>query len=100
MVACVLEIPPTWLGDMETSNLSTAKTLDRPTELGFLTKQEEWQEDLVIMGRYQLQISARATNGKLRESLVRLKESGVIEMEELKRGEWWYIREAKRVMRN
>lgn len=68
MVACVLEIPPTWLGDMETSNLSTAQTLDRPTELGFLTKQEEWQEDLVIMGRYQLQVSARATNGKLREA--------------------------------
>jgi hypothetical protein len=68
MVACVLEIPPTWLGDMETSNLSTATTLDRPTELGFLTKQEEWQEDLVVMGRYQLQMSAAAVNGKLREA--------------------------------
>lgn len=68
MVACVLEIPPTWLGDMETSNLSTAKTLDRPTELGFLLKQEEWQEDLVVLGKWALKVSAGATSGKLTEA--------------------------------
>ncbi len=67
-VACVLEIPPTWLGDMETSNLSTAKTLDRPTELGFLLKQEEWQEDLVVLATYALKVSAGAASGKLKEA--------------------------------
>lgn len=68
MVACVLEIPPTWLGDMETSNLSTAQTLDRPTELGFLLKQEEWQEDLVVLGRWALECSKGAASGKLKEA--------------------------------
>ncbi len=69
MAACALDIPPTWMGDMETSNLSTAQTLDRPTELGFLLRQEEWQEDLVVMGRYALGISARAPSGKLRAAM-------------------------------
>lgn len=68
-VACVLEIPPTWLGDMETSNLSTAKTLDRPTELGFLLKQEEWQEDLTVLATYALEVSAGASSGRLKEAL-------------------------------
>lgn len=67
MAACGLGIPPTWLGDMETSNLSTAQTLDRPTELGFLLKQEEWQEDLVVMGRYALKVSLGAPSGRLHE---------------------------------
>jgi hypothetical protein len=84
MVACVLEIPPTWLGDMETSNLSTALTLDRPTELGFQLKQEEWQEDLAVMARYQLEVSGMAVNGKLREA-----KKGAVA-----------IREAARVIRN
>lgn len=69
MVACCLDIPPTWLGDMETSNLSTAQTLDRPTELGFLLKQEEWQEDLTVMGIYALRVSQGAPSGLLREAL-------------------------------
>lgn len=69
MVACAMEIPPTWLADMETSNLSTAMTLDRPTELGFMSRQEEWQEDLVTMGRYALDMSKRAPKGRLREIL-------------------------------
>ncbi len=71
MVACVLEIPPTWLGDMETSNLSTAQTLDRPTELGFLLKQEEWQEDLTVMGMYALEVSKGAPSGRLREAITK-----------------------------
>lgn len=80
-VACVLEIPPTWLGDMETSNLSTAKTLDRPTELGFLLKQEEWQEDLVVLATYALEVSDGAPNGRLREAMNRrISEGKLLEM--------------------
>jgi hypothetical protein len=92
MVACALEIPPTWLGDMETSNLSTAQTLDRPTELGFLLKQEEWQEDLVTMGMYALRVSKSAPSGRLRESLkegakaVEIREAARV----TKRGHWVY----------
>jgi len=96
MVACVIGIPPTWLGDMETSNLSTAQTLDRPTELGFLLMQEEWQEDLVVMGRYALQVSKAAPSGKLKEALQeRWKASNMIlDMTKIE------IREAGRKMKN
>lgn len=62
-------IPPTWLGDMETSNLSTATTLDRPTELGMRARQTEWEDDLTILAKFALKCSAGAASGKLRESL-------------------------------
>jgi hypothetical protein len=65
----VFGIPPTWLGDMETSNLSTATTLDRPTELGMRARQMEWEDDLVTISKFVLSVSAGATSGKLRESL-------------------------------
>ena len=41
-------LPPTFLGDMQTSNLATATSLDRPTETVFLSLQEEWTEDLEV----------------------------------------------------
>src|SRR6185369_3187941 len=68
MVACVLGIPPTFLADLETANLATATTLDRPTELNFLEKQEAWREDLMTIAMYVLRVSGGATSGKLRES--------------------------------
>jgi len=66
-VALVFEIPPTMLGDMETSNLATATTLDRPTELGMLGKQERWREVLVTIATYVLNVSKGAASGKLVE---------------------------------
>lgn len=68
MVAIVLGVPPTWLGDLETANLSTATTLDRPTELGFVAKQSEWQEDLTTIAKFVLAVNGGAAGGKLRES--------------------------------
>ena len=68
MVACVLEIPPTWLGDMETSNLSTAQTLDRPTELGMLEKQERWREVLITIAKFVLNVDQQAESGMLKEA--------------------------------
>jgi len=92
MAACCLDVPPTWLGDMETSNLSTAQTLDRPTELGFLLRQEEWQEDLSVMGIYALQTSARAPSGRLRGALQKRPAGGEVRIQEasrvLHRGHW------------
>lgn len=64
-------IPPTWLGDMETANLSTATTLDRPTELGMRARQIEWEEDRAVMGKYALTVAAGAPNSKFREALTR-----------------------------
>ena len=65
----VFGIPPTWLGDMETSNLSTATTLDRPTELGMRCRQTEWEDDLTIIAKFVLETSAGAPSGRLREAL-------------------------------
>lgn len=60
-------IPPTFVGDMQTSNLATATSLDRPTETVFLSLQEEWIEDLTVIYAYALECALRAP-GKLRES--------------------------------
>lgn len=68
MVACVFGIPPTFLADMETANLATATSLDRPTELNFLEKQEAWREDLLTIARYVLSVSAGASGGRIREA--------------------------------
>ena len=74
----VFGIPPTWLGDMETSNLSTATTLDRPTELGMRCRQTEWEDDLTVIAKYVLEVSSGAPSGKLREALDRRNLSKVI----------------------
>jgi hypothetical protein len=69
MVAMVFGIPESFFSDMNTSNLATATSLDRPTELGFMAKQEEWREDLAIMITYALRMSVTGPSGKLREAL-------------------------------
>ena len=68
MCCMVKGLPPTFLGDMQTSNLATATSLDRPTETVFLSLQEEWIEDLTTIISYALSKSLRAPNGKLREA--------------------------------
>lgn len=68
MVGIVVGIPPTWMGDLDTANLSTATTLDRPTELGFEEKQQEWREDFLTMCGFVLKVSAGAASGTLREA--------------------------------
>ena len=71
MAAICMDIPPTWIGDMETANLATATTLDRPTELAFLHKQERWKELLPRAVTFAMETQIRAVNGKLREKLVK-----------------------------
>ena len=85
MVACVLRIPPTYLADMETSNLATATTLDRPTELGFLEFQEEWREDLITLAKFAVSVSGKAMNGKVREALGKDGDGKVVVLEAARR---------------
>jgi len=94
MVGLVFEIPPTWLGDMETANLSTATTLDRPTELGMIAKQESWREVLIMIAAYVLSVSQSAPGGKLREA--RKGNRRVVEMARKRKanGQWVYVAEA------
>ena len=68
MCCMVKGLPPTFLGDMQTSNLATATSLDRPTETVFLSEQEEWIEDLGVIVSFALSKSLRAPGGKLREA--------------------------------
>lgn len=74
-VAMCFGIPVTWLGELETANLATATTLDRPTELGFLEKQEAWVEDLTIMAKYVLEAAGKAPGGRLVESTTKILET-------------------------
>lgn len=75
MCCIVVGVPETFLGDVKTGNLATAASLDRPTELIFMEKQEEWREDLITIAQYVLDTSKGAASGKLRSSLQTLKMS-------------------------
>lgn len=73
MVWRVFGLPETFGGDVNTGNLATAQSLDRPTELNFLEKQEAWREDLNVIARYVLQVSLGSASGQLREAWERRK---------------------------
>jgi hypothetical protein len=70
-VAMVFGLPESFFSDMNTSNLATATSLDRPTQLNFLEKQEAWREDLTTIARFVLEVSMGAAGGQLREALNR-----------------------------
>lgn len=72
-VAMVFGIPESFFADMNTSNLATATSLDRPTQLNFLEKQEAWREDLTTVAKYVLRVSMGAPAGRLREAMERRK---------------------------
>lgn len=83
LMCCMVKgVPETFLGDVSTGNLATATSLDRPTETVILENQEGWVEDLEVIAKYVLAVSAGAPSGKLRESL---KDSSVIIREGAKR---------------
>jgi hypothetical protein len=73
MCCMVVGVPETFLADVSTGNLATATTLDRPTELAFVEKQEAWREDLITIAQYVLQVSGGAAGGKFKASLDRRK---------------------------
>jgi hypothetical protein len=61
-------LPETFFGDASTGSLATAVSLDRPTELKFLERQERWRAVLQVIVTYALQQSNKAPKGKLREA--------------------------------
>lgn len=68
MVAAHFGIPETFLGDASVGSLATSQSLDRPTELKFLERQEMWREDLQVICGEALGRSQRAPNGRMREA--------------------------------
>jgi hypothetical protein len=95
MCCMVVGVPETFLADVSTGNLATATTLDRPTELVFIERQEAWREDLVAIAKYVLSVSAGAPGGKIREAAGAAK-IRIVEMERRldAQGCWRYV-EAK-----
>ena len=97
MCCMVKDVPETFLADVSTGNLATATTLDRPTELAFMSLQEEWREDLCVIVRFAIRNSLAAPNGKVREAMVkRHADLKVIDIREARRarkadGTWKYI---------
>lgn len=77
MVCMTFGLPESFFADMNTSNLATATSLDRPTELGFMARQEEWREDLIRITTWVLGKSWRAPGGQLREALTKRKENPI-----------------------
>jgi hypothetical protein len=72
MVASAFGLPETFFGDASTGSLATAQSLDRPTELKFLERQEHWREVLQTICEYVLRQAAGRPRGKLRERAKRL----------------------------
>lgn len=70
MCCMVVGVPETFLADVQTGNLATASSLDRPTETVMLEKQEAWREDLMVLVLHHLNVSKGAPRGRLREALV------------------------------
>lgn len=83
MVCCCFGLPESFFGDMNTSNLATATSLDRPTELNFMEKQEIWVDDLEVLSLYQIRKSKIAVNGKLREALEKRNVKDVMKVREV-----------------
>lgn len=63
MVAASFGLPETFFGDMQTGNLATAKSLDRPTELKFRDRQELWRSILDTILQYVVARKKRAPGG-------------------------------------
>jgi hypothetical protein len=79
MVAAAMGLPdPMLSGEVDVGNLATAKTLDRPTELKFKSRQTLWTDIIIRMLRYIIQASAMARNGELRTLSTRLDRGGLI----------------------
>lgn len=69
-VCAAVGTPEHMFGDPSTSNLATAKTLDRPTELKFRNRQKLWEPVLQGLCQYAVDRAIKAPSGRLREAKV------------------------------
>ncbi|MGC2152938.1 MAG: hypothetical protein WA618_12905 [Terriglobales bacterium] len=93
-VAMVFGVPETFFADASVGSLATATSLDRPTELNFLERQEAWREDLTTIAKFVLTASKKATSGKLREAGLAEAQILAMKRELNKRGQLVYVYEA------
>ena len=71
MVAAGSGLPETFFGDASIGTLATAKSLDRPTELMMLDRQQLWRDVFANLFEYVLRWAVKAPQGALR-SLARV----------------------------
>lgn len=82
MVAAAMDLPDTILsGDPDQGNLATAKTLDRPTELAMLTRQQLWADIYRRLINYQVDWWVRAPRGPLQGTVTRQPGTGRVKVE-------------------
>jgi hypothetical protein len=68
MVAATLGLPESFFGDVSVGTLATAKSLDRPTELKFKSRQSLWSDTLTAILDYVVMWAVKA--GKLKGTIV------------------------------
>lgn len=80
MVAAAMGLPdPMLSGEVDVGNLATAKTLDRPTELKFRSRQQLWTDVYTRILDHVIRASVLAENGLLRNKVkTRLDHGGLI----------------------
>ena len=72
MVSAGMDVPYTILmGDADMGNLATAKTLDRPTELAMMMRQQMWGTYIRQLCDYVVDRSVQAPQGVLRGTVTR-----------------------------
>lgn len=69
MVAAAFGLPETFFGDASVGTVATAQSLDRPTELKFMNRQEHWKESLQVVVGYAMSVNIKSPGGKLREAM-------------------------------
>lgn len=78
MVASAMDLPDTMLSnDPQQGALATAKTLDRPTELGFINRQTLWSDLDSRIFRYVVDAKVRA--GRMPGRIVRTQDGSEVE---------------------
>ena len=68
MVASGADLPEHFFGDSDVGNFATSETLDRPTELKMIARQQMWRQVILRLCRYIIESSALAVSGELREA--------------------------------
>lgn len=66
MVAAGSDTPEHFFGDSDVGNFATSSTLDRPTELKMVARQNMWKNVMQVVNFHVLVWSAQASMGKLR----------------------------------
>lgn len=86
MVAAAMGLPdPMLSGEVDVGNLATAKTLDRPTELRFRSRQQLWTDVLVSILNHVIRASVLAPNGTLKKKISTKIDQGVLIIDKKKK---------------